>query len=201
MVRTTVGLVGEAGAGKGEIAGYLHGLGFAYYSLSDSIRRIATGVRLPHNREALISIGNALRENLGDDVLARGAQRWLERENISKGVIDSIRNPAEVRFLQRELSTLVVGVTMSPEKRFELMLVRKREGDPKNWEEFQALLRLEQGEGQSTSGVQIKQCLDLADAIVQNDGTLEELHLKTNEMLVARGILLEGYTSNRERTA
>lgn len=194
-----IGLVGEASSGKGEIAKLLQPNGFAYFSLSDSLRKIATSLHLPHDREILINIGNTLRDTFGTNILARGAQRWINDTGNTRVIIDSIRNPGEVLFLQQELGAFVIGVTMSPEKRFELIRERKRPGDPQTWEEFQRLFSLEQGIGEKSSGIQVKQCLDLTDATIQNEGTIGDLHTQVREFLFSRGILLEGVSSNREK--
>lgn len=199
MKRTVIGLVGEASSGKGELARVFQERGFVYYSLSDALREIATSLGLSHDREVLTNIGNTLREKFGGDILARGAKRWIENTGNNRVVIDSIRNPSEVTFLQLETDAFIVGITMPPEKRFQLIRERNRPGDPQTWEEFQRLLRHEQGIGERASGIQVKQCLDLADTIIHNEGTVTDLHMKANEILLSRGIGLEGNSPNKER--
>ena len=190
MDRLIIGLVGEAGVGKGEIARQLKENAFRYYSLSDSLRRIAADVGLSNDREILIKLGNSLRERFGSDILARGARRWVEADKITRAVIDSIRNPAEVSFLQRELGALVIGITMSPEKRFQLILERERPGDPQTWSEFLSVLRREQGIEEKSSGQQVQKCLESADVILLNEGTIAELRNHARELLQTRGVSL-----------
>lgn len=198
MNRSVIGLVGQAGVGKGRVAHVLTENGFNAYSLSDSLRKTATDIGLSHEREVLITLGNSLRERFGGDILARGAKQWIDSEDATRVVIDSIRNPSEVSFLQREAGAFVIGVTMSPEKRFRLMRDRNRPGDPQTWDEFQQLLYREQGVGEKASGQQVQRCLELADELLPNEGTIIDLHNHTKELLHARG-MLEGYTPQRER--
>lgn len=199
MNKVVIGLVGEASSGKGELASFLQKKGFSYYSLSDTLRNIATSLGLSHERDSLMGIGNSLREKFGSDILARGAKRWIETETNSRVVIDSIRNPGELTFLRQEVDGYIVGLIMSPERRYELMRGKNRPGDPNNLEDFLALLHHEHGIGQTENGIQVKQCLDLADTVIQNNGTLEELYANATEVLLFKGVALEGQSPNRER--
>lgn len=189
MERVLVGFVGEAGAGKGAASEPLINLGFESFSLSDSIRKVASTVGKTHEREILHDLGNVLRATFGGDVLARGAKRWVEMNNITRGIIDSIRNPDEVEFLKKELGVFIIGITMSPEKKFELMRGRNRDGDPKTWEEYQRLMDIEKGIGEEETGQQIHRCLEIADVIIPNEGTKEELHQKVQEALILKGFI------------
>ena len=192
MGRLVVGIVGEAGAGKGEVAKILTELGFTYHSLSDDLRTIATNIGLSHDRDVLISLGNALRGTFGSDIVARGVNEWLVgEEKVGNVVVDSIRNPGEVEYLQRELDAFVIGVTMSDERRFELMKERGRKGDPTTWDEFQALLRRERGDGENASGQQLLLCLEKVNVVVENNGSLAELKSNIKEALSGNSIANE----------
>ena len=199
MKRTVVGLVGEAGTGKGEVANSLLQNGFEYYSLSDTLRRVSTNVGLSHERNNLIALGNALRENFGNDILAHGAKLWANQIEGNRIVIDSIRNPAEVIYLKRELNAFIVGVTMSPEKAFQLIEARRRPGDPTTLEEFLQLRNRERGVGENSSGQQLTQCFALTDFVLPNEGGISDLHRMTSELLISRGLLSEGFSLYKER--
>lgn len=199
MQRTVIGLVGEASSGKGEVASFLQNKGFSCYSLSNLLRDIAASLELSHERGSLVKIGTTLRERFGNDILARGIMRSIETEESNSIVIDSIRNPGELIFLRQNSGAYIIGLTMSPERRYQLMMEKNRPGDPKNWGEFLGLLNREQGVGQTENGIQVQRCLELADTIIVNDGTLKDLHEKTTETLLAKGIILEGFSPYKER--
>jgi len=199
MSPTVIGLVGEAGTGKGIVTDLLTQHGFGNYSLSDTLREISNSISLPDGRENLTALGNSLRENFGSDILAQGAKQWVEQSGKDHVIIDSIRNPAEVTYLKQELGAFIIGVTMSPEKTFQLMESRRRPGDPTTWEEFLKLKAREEGEGQKESGQQLLKCLALADVTLKNEGTIEDIHEAINELLISRGIFLEGYNPNKEK--
>lgn len=165
-----IGLTGPNAAGKSEAAAYLAALGFRIHSLSDVVREEAAARGLPAERKNLIRIGNELRERQGPGVLAERILPKLAGRN----VVDSIRSPDEVAVFRRLPGFLLVGIRADARTRFERGLVRARFGDPATLEEFLAREREENLEDPNRQ--QLDATLRLADVIVDNDGTLEELH-------------------------
>ena len=93
-----LGLTGPNAAGKGEVARILVAGGFETFSLSDEIREELKARGREPTRDAMIDEGRRLRTEHGLDVLARRAvARFTHGVN---QVVDSIRNPEEVRFLK-----------------------------------------------------------------------------------------------------
>ena len=83
-----IGLTGSLCAGKGEVADYLKSLGYAYFSLSDALREEAGKNNIDTTRNNLIILGNKLRKEYGNGVLAQKIKEMLPPEtNI---IIDSI---------------------------------------------------------------------------------------------------------------
>ena len=175
-----IGLTGRNAAGKGEVAKYLQTKSFYYYSLSDAIREEVRARKLEVSREALIQVGNELRQRFGPGVLA---ERILELTEPDRNyVIDSIRNPAEVATLRkagREFKLIRVDAPL--QTRFERTLARRRENDPLTFEAFVAL------DNREASGDPTSQNLDeverLADEVLTNDASLEHLHPKIDDMV------------------
>jgi len=164
-----VGLTGLNAAGKGEAARILGEYGYAYFSLSDIVREEAARRGIEQTRENLIRVGNDLRRRHGPGVLAE-----MIRERLAPySVIDSIRNPEEVRVLRRLDGFLLVAVHADPETRFRRMMARGRLGDVRDFDEF---LRLEEREKSGSAyEQQLHVCIGMADASVDNNGTVEEL--------------------------
>ena len=75
-----LGLVGKYGSGKDSAADILKEYGFKHYSLSDEIRRELKKKGIRETREALIAMGNMLRKNQGNGVLAKRALMTLSKE-------------------------------------------------------------------------------------------------------------------------
>ncbi len=164
-----VGLTGPNAAGKGEVAAYLRGLGFAIHSLSDVVREEAARRGIPPEREHLIRIGNELRRTGGSGILA---ERVLPRVS-SRDVVDSIRNPAEVALLRGLEGFFLLGVDAPARLRYERSLARRRPGDPATFEEFEAREREENSSDPDAQ--QLLATLRLADRVISNDGTLDAL--------------------------
>src|SRR5213080_292516 len=175
-----IGLTGRNAAGKGEVARYLQTKSFYYYSLSDVIREEIRSRRLQPTRDLLIAFGNELRQKYGANILA---ERVLERiEDDKHYVIDSIRNTAEVEAFRAAKHFKLIRVEAPQEVRFRRILSRRRESDPRTFEEFIELEKRE-AEGEETSRHLVKVEL-MADHTLTNDGLLETLYPKIDELLL-----------------
>jgi dephospho-CoA kinase len=172
-----IGLTGNNGAGKGEVAAYLTKKGYAYLSLSDEIREELRRKGEEITRDSLIAAGNALRRRHGADILARRVMKKVR----GRTVIDSIRNGREVAFLRQQQDFVLVAVEAPVELRYERVRKRGRAESAGTLEEFVAKEKQEMAGG--TSGQQIRLCLDLADVTIINDGSLPALHRQIEERL------------------
>src|SRR5437588_1671254 len=175
-----IGLTGRNASGKGEVARYLQKKSFYYYSLSDVIRDEIRAGGLDPSRELLITIGNELRQKYGASVLA---ERILAKiEDDKHYVIDSIRNPAEVDAFRAAKHFKLVRVEAPAEVRFQRIISRQRESDPRTLEEFVALENRE-AEGDDTSQNLVKVEL-MADHALINDSALEKLYPQIDTLLL-----------------
>ncbi len=180
-----IGLTGKNASGKGEVANYLKSKGFVYYSLSDVIREEATKRGLEHSRGNLINLGNELRGKFGPDYLAKQinnktSQQLIENKN-QNFVIDSIRNPNEAKELMKNEGFILIGIDAPIELRFKRLLERNRIGDAKTLEDFR---EQEQRENlKSDTNQQLDKTFGMAEKVIVNDGTLEELHKKIDRLL------------------
>ncbi len=182
-----IGLTGKNAAGKGEAANCLKLKGFVYYSLSDVIRDEATNRGMDHSRENLIKLGNELRQKFKPNYLAEQINRKIRNE-LSKNknlnfAIDSIRSPFEVKELRKNKGFVLVGIEAPAKLRFERLLKRNRVGDAKTLEEFKA--QEERENLKSDTNQQLDKTLGMADKVIVNHGTLEELHVKIEKLLIS----------------
>ncbi len=173
MMSIIIGLTGENCAGKGTVADYLVKKGFYYYSLSDVIREELAGEGKEISREALIAKGNSLRKDLGPEILAK---RTIEKLQSDRNyVIDSIRNPAEAKALLATGKMTLVYVTATQERRFERMKERRREGDPRSFEAFKVIDKLELS-SKDDYGQKLGEVFLLATKRVENEAGFRELY-------------------------
>jgi dephospho-CoA kinase len=165
-----IGLTGPNSSGKGETADVLvRQLGYVPVSLSDMLREEARRRGLEPVRDVLIPLGNELRRERGAGVLAEMA---LERLRVP-ALVDSIRNPSEVEVLRRIPGFVLVAVDAPVATRHARSLLRARPGDAKTLDEF---VEKEQRENSADpSAQQLGATAALADAVLRNEGSLEEL--------------------------
>jgi dCMP deaminase len=175
-----IGLTGRNASGKGEVARYLQNKSFYYFSLSDAIRDEIRSRGLSPTRDLLIQVGNELRQRYGAEVLA---ERILGKiEDDKHYIIDSIRNPAEVNAFRAAKHFKLIRVVAPQELRFHRIVKRGRESDPQSLDAFIELENRE-AEGDDTSQNLVKVEL-MADHTLVNDGTLENLYPRIDELLL-----------------
>ncbi|MBI3990743.1 MAG: AAA family ATPase [Candidatus Omnitrophica bacterium] len=172
-----IGLTGTNAAGKGEVAKYLINKGFAYHSLSDILREEAARRGLNHTRENLIQLGNELRKDGGPGILAK----MLKGKIGNKDIVDSVRNPAEIKELSGEPGFILIGVDAPVELRFQRAVKRKRQGDGFTLQEFKEKEAKENSD--LPEAQQLNKCLELADARIINDKTLDVLYENIDKII------------------
>ena len=173
-----VGLTGRNASGKSTFVEWFSAKGLRSVSCSDSIRAWLTEQGIESTREALIEGGRELRRQGGGGVLAGMLLDILSGED---AVVDSIRTPAEVEALRERGDFFLIEVRADQEARWERMNQRGRSGDPLDKEVF---LRQEEAEASSKdeAGQALDATAEMADIAIDNDGTLEELERKLEEV-------------------
>ncbi|KND50241.1 MAG: dephospho-CoA kinase [Parcubacteria bacterium C7867-007] len=176
-----IGITGSFGAGKGAVVDYLiKKKGFAYFSARAFIAEEVARQGLPVDRDTLASVANELRAEHGPTYLIQSLLQEAETSG-KDSVIEALRAVAEAKCIQEE-GGIVLGVDASPEIRYERAIQRASETDHVTFEKW-----LEQEKNEMNPGDPTKQdifgALAISDVIIQNDGTLEELHQKVDAFL------------------
>lgn len=176
-----IGLTGRIASGKGEIAEFLKEKGFDYYTISKKVREVAGKVNIPIKRESLQDFANLIRKY-------EGAGAWVRRiiaENVKDiekrdYVIDGIRNPGEIEELKKTGNFILISIDAPFEIRYERVLKRNKDSDPKEKEEFIKIDERDFGE-ENPEGQQVGKCMAMADFQIINNSTLEELNRQIEE--------------------
>ncbi|MBT3182274.1 MAG: AAA family ATPase [Deltaproteobacteria bacterium] len=177
-----IGITGKNGSGKGEAARFLVDSGYEYFSLSDVLRDELLARKKETSRENLLAIGNELRKAHGAGVLA---EKILQKVRIdAHAVVDSIRNPFEVEVLRRRKDFHLLSIEAEPEARFKRTLSRNRDGDPKTYDQFLDVERREAKTPDPTTQ-QMDRTAEMSDAVVCNNGTVEELYEQIRQVVQA----------------
>ncbi len=170
-----IGLTGSMGCGKGEVVKILEKKDFRYITLSSMVREEARKRGIEEEREKLMEVGNSMRKEGGAGVLAKKALEKILESGHSKWVVDGIRNPAEIEELKKSENVFVLGVTADKDVLVERILSRARGSDATNREEILRKIEREWGVGEPSDGQQVGKCMDKADYIISNMGTLKNL--------------------------
>lgn len=165
-----IGITGTYGAGKDVIAEYLIGKGYNHYSLSNELREVLAERGIEESRDALIAMGNELREKHGHGHLA---ERVIKKAK-KPAVVTSIRHPLEVETLRQESEFILLHVDADQKTRFERTTGRSRVGDITTFEEFVGKERKELAGAAHEQN--LTECFKKADHVVYNDGTLMDLY-------------------------
>ena len=166
-----LGLTGRNGSGKSAIIDWFAERSYGTSSCSDSIRQWLRNNDREVTRENLIEGGRNLRAAGGPGVLAEMLLAMIgEEENHA---IDSIRTPAEVEALRVREAI-----------RWDRLSSRGRAGDSTTFEEFKAADQAEL-EAHDESGQALLATAKLADIVIHNDGTLEELHAQLEALMAS----------------
>lgn len=175
-----IGLTGPNSSGKGETAAILcRELGYRPHSLSDVLRDEASRRGLEPVRDVLIPLGNELRRARGPGALAEIVLPRLE----PPALVDSIRNPAEVAVLRTIPGFVLLAIEAPLRVRHERSLVRARPGDGRTLEEFHEKERRE--DSKDPEAQQLSATAALADAVIRNDGTLDDLRRQVLALVAA----------------
>ena len=149
-------------------------------SCSDSIRAHLKENGIEESRENLINGGNELRKSGGPGILA---EMLIERLDGKNAVIDSIRTPGEVEALQERDDFILIEVRAGMDARWQRAQVRARTGDIVDRETFFANEEKE-AVAKDESGQALNATAALADLVLVNDGSLDDLHSDLEELWV-----------------
>lgn len=170
-----VGLTGSLAAGKGVVSDFLKEKGYAYLSLSNEVREVAKERGIELNRDNLQNLGNQLRKEHGNGVLAKFAIDKIRDNQYTDVIVDGIRNPAEVEELRKLGNFVLISVDAPKDIRFKRLVERNRESDPKNWEGFMRIDNKDKGIGEEEYGQGVGKCMEMADFRLVNDKKIDEV--------------------------
>lgn len=175
-----IGITGTIGAGKGTAVEYLKTKGFVHYSVRELLLEEIEKRGMPPDRNSMNEVGNALRMTHGPSYLMEVAIRRAS-ENGGDALIESVRAIGEAEFL-RANGAFILAVDADRKLRYERIIAR---GASTDHVDFDTWIMQEERELAAIEpwDMNILGVMALADARIENDGTLEELHAKIEEVL------------------
>ncbi|HXK37692.1 MAG TPA: AAA family ATPase [Candidatus Paceibacterota bacterium] len=181
MAKQIIGITGPIAAGKGTIAEYFKERHNAtLFRFSSSLFSIVEILGLPNDREHLSRLSRVLREGFGEDTLARALATQVEKSTAPLIIVDGVRRPDDVTFLERQPGFRLIYIDAPMETRFARMKLRGEKSDDveKTMEQFVNDHKLE-------SELLIDGLKARSAVIIDNSGSKEELYAQLERLLNA----------------
>jgi len=167
-----IGVTGTNGSGKDSVVDFLGRQGFHKYSLSDILRDECKKRNREITRDALIEIGNELRNTISYSVLADRIIKKLQEDMPEFAVINSIRHPDELLSLQALDNFFLIVLDAPIAMRYERVTARQQNNeDTITFERFKEQENLFGEKGD----LQLQAVMDQASVVFRNTSTLQEL--------------------------
>ncbi len=170
------------GAGKGTIVDYLvKNKWFQYFSVRAFLIQEIEKRGLPVNRDSMVLVANDLRATYWPAYIIQ--QLYQQAQASEKNtIIESIRAIGEVESLKDKENFYLLAIDADPKIRYERIVLRGSETDKITYEEF---IANEQREMENTDPTKqnIAKCMQLADYVLTNNGTFQQLHYQLEEVL------------------
>ena len=182
-----IGITGTLGAGKGTVVDYLiKNKGFNHFSVRQFLLEEIRRQKLPENRDSMVVVANELRKLNSPSYITD--QLYLQAVKLAKNaVIESIRTPGEVDSLRKKGNFYLFAVDADPKTRYVRIRSRNSETDRIDYDTF---IQNEQREMTSSDpfSQNLQKCREMADFVFRNDGAVNELYEKVEEVLSGIGV-------------
>ncbi len=170
------------GAGKGTVVDYLiKEKGFVHFSVRAFIVRELERRGMPVNRDTLTALANEMRAKNSPSYIIEE----LFREAVAQEkncIIESIRTPGEIAALRSKPNFFLLAVDADPRVRFNRIRKRRSETDNVSFNSFISSETREM-HSDDPNKQNLSECIKQADYTILNNGSLEELHEKTEAFL------------------
>lgn len=173
-------LVGMPGAGKGEVGKILEQERILVVVMSSVVREEVKKRGLELNIKNLDNVAADVRNKFGKDIVAKRVAEKVKKIKSDIVCVDGFRNIEEIDILKNVGGVVIVSVKAPEKTRFERLIKRGENRDPKNIEEFKW-----REEKQIRLG--LEKVVEMADYEIVNDGSLEDLKNKVKELLANIG--------------
>lgn len=176
-----IGITGTNGSGKGAVVEYLiASKNYSHYTGRSIILEELKKRGLPAKRTSFRDVANDLRKQHGPAYIMEELFKMAEgEENV---VLESVRTIGEAEFLKSK-GVKILAVDAKKETRYERVLAMSHDPFPMTFQDFQYLEDREMSSSEPWD-MNVFGVMQMADARIENDGTLEELHAKVDEVLV-----------------
>lgn len=183
MSKIVLGLVGEKGAGKGTVSGFLaNNYQARHFGTSAILRQTIHNLQLPLSRDNFIKLALVLKEGFGPTVIIDALIQQIEDSGAAGIIIaDGIRMLEDIKPFQEKYGSdfYLIYVSADIKIRYERSKLRKEKAGEgqMSFEEFLA-------EERRLTELSIHEVGQRADFILNNDQNTAELEKQIKEMMI-----------------
>lgn len=179
MAKIIIGLAGEIACGKGTIAKYaLEKYSGTSYRFSTMLRDVLNRLYLEYSRQNLQKISMLLRQNFGEDIMAKVMFEDVKKDAADIVMIDGVRRLADIKYLRQLPEFKLVYIEADIKKRYE-RIIRRGENPDDNYKAFGVFKKEHEHESES----QIKDLKNYADFLVNNSSSYEALYEQADKII------------------
>lgn len=171
MTKLILGFTGLIASGKGAAKEYIESkYGAVSFKFSDILRNILNSIDVEHNRHNIIALSTFLRQEYGEDTLAKAMVKMVNDSETNIIVVDGIRRLADIIYLKDIPGFNLISIDASPETRYKRSILRNENvGDAeKSYEDFLS-------DHQRETELTIPETMAQAKYHIDNNGSLEDL--------------------------
>jgi len=180
MAKKLILITGMSGSGKTTLANKFRARGVAAVTMGDVIRGLAREKGLPPTPENLGRLATGIREEGGDDAVAKLCVEKIDEMPDEIVLVDGIRSIREVDVFGDRFEVASVAVFASQKTRYVRLTARGRSDDPTDFVTFKT-------RDDRELSFSLGHAIALADYIVRNDGDLEDFENEFENLLTLIG--------------
>ena len=177
-----IGITGTLGAGKGTVVEYLtEHKNFIHFSVRGYLAEVIKARGEEVNRDSLTHTANELRRQNGPAFIIEELYRKAYESGMNC-IIESIRTPGEIDSLRQRPGFYLLAVDADIQIRYHRIQTRASETDHIDFDTFQSNEQREM-HSDDPNKQNLSECINRADFVISNDGSIEELHRQIEAIL------------------
>ena len=179
MSKLILGFTGPIASGKEVAKKYIeNNYGASSFKFSTILRNILDSIAVENNSHNIISLSTFLRQQYGEDILAKAIAKSVSDSLDDIIVVDGIRRLADIEYLKEVPGFVLIAIDAKPEIRYTRSISRNENpgDDKKSYEEF---LTDHLKETEAT----IPEVMNHAKYQLDNSGDLDNLCAEIDKMM------------------
>ena len=179
MNKIIFGITGQIASGKDTVANYIiQKTNAKTFKFSQVLRDILKRIHQETTRDNMQKLSTSLRQDFGEDILAKILSEDIKISDENVMVIDGVRRYADIESLKDLEGFKLIYVETNMENRYERIVKRAENADDstKTFEDFKK-------DNEKEAESQILDLKKFASIIVDNNGSFEELYKQIDSVL------------------